>query len=627
MDWTELTLENFRTFRRPVTLPLAGQGLVLARGRNMVSASCGDNGVGKTGLIHGLSWALYGKDLDGNAADEVACRFTKEPCVAQLHFGNGKWILRARRPSSFSVHAADGSDVAGWSGDAKDVQARLDQLIGFGHLTFRNALVFGQGSFDRFATADPADQMRIVDELQGLDLRPALKRTTAWRDEWKGKQGVATFESQAQDARREQAERHAAELVSARAQYRDGKALRVKAAETRLAALRETLATQEKKVKALEKVGKETKKLEADLEKGCAVQKQAEQWLVEARSALLGAEGAFGIRQGNLERLEKEITTLGGKGTCPTCRAPIKAKVEVARVQKAFEADMQGKRTEVAKAGIVRVQAQDHLKEMQKAISVLPDLEPLRQKVAAAQAEARQLAEARLVLTAVEDREADAVEEVQAERAAKFEGEDALAAAEIEAKGAEAQKVIMEALAERCVRTVRAAEYWVEAFGPQGIRLMAFDGTADYLNERIAAHLATLTAGEATVELAASRTLKSGAVRDKFSLVADWAWGAGAYKGASEGQRRRVDLALFLALQDAAEARSAQPFPLKVFDEPESHLDARGKELFAEWVQAEAARRGTAILITHSQEMADMVEPSHTWTVVLERDGARVEVE
>ena len=104
-------------------------------------------------------------------------------------------------------------------------------------------------------------------------------------------------------------------------------------------------------------------------------------------------------------------------------------------------------------------------------------------------------------------------------------------------------------------------------------------------------------------------------------------WGGAAAGSGSHGQDRRVDLALFAALQDLAESRSARPFPFRVWDEPGDALDSTGRELFARWVQAEARARGTGFLVTHAPELAESVRADRTWTVVLEKDGATVRQE
>jgi Fe-S cluster assembly ATPase SufC len=126
--------------------------------------------------------------------------------------------------------------------------------------------------------------------------------------------------------------------------------------------------------------------------------------------------------------------------------------------------------------------------------------------------------------------------------------------------------------------------------------------------------------------MSATTDLKKGGARERISFKAEWAWGGDGPLDGSGGQDRREDLALFAAVQDLAESRSARPFPIKVWDEPGDSLDTRGQELFAAWVKAESRRRGTGLLITHSETLAGLIEPDHTWVVVMDKNGATVEV-
>src|SRR5260370_25734841 len=108
------------------------------------------------------------------------------------------------------------------------------------------------------------------------------------------------------------------------------------------------------------------------------------------------------------------------------------------------------------------------------------------------------------------------------------------------------------------------AEYWVEAFGDRGIRSLLVDGVADYVNDRVRGHLEVLAAGEATMTMSSQTGLKKGGAKERISFTPIWSWGGATKDDGSGGQDRRMDLAVFAAVQDLSENRSAQPFPLKI---------------------------------------------------------------
>jgi len=95
--------------------------------------------------------------------------------------------------------------------------------------------------------------------------------------------------------------------------------------------------------------------------------------------------------------------------------------------------------------------------------------------------------------------------------------------------------------------------------------------------------------------------------------------------GLTESRDRKTQLKLSdYSIQDLAEARSARPFPLKIFDEPFDNLDARGQEMAISWVKKQAKERGTALLMTHNESLSALSEPDVIWTVVLDENGATV---
>lgn len=98
---------------------------------------------------------------------------------------------------------------------------------------------------------------------------------------------------------------------------------------------------------------------------------------------------------------------------------------------------------------------------------------------------------------------------------------------------------------------------------------------------------------------------KSGGVVDAISLTLDGAGGDHGYMGASAGERRRVDVAILLALAElASSAATASSWrsPL-FFDEVFDSLDGDGREAVAELVESLAVDR-CVVLITHDEHVA-----------------------
>jgi DNA repair exonuclease SbcCD ATPase subunit len=506
----------------------------------------------------------------------------------------------------------------------KAEQAEITQLLGFGPALFRHAVVFGQESLERFARAEQGAAMRMLDEIQGVSFREALDRAKAWRDEWQRKANALVADATVLTARQAMAARQAGELEAARASFdRDRRAvveelhrqlgdaeIAVGAAETALAETRRRIQEAKRlkeKLARLDELRAELDSITKEVDRLAFVRDR------ERDAAKSGAEA---------------LSALLGRGKCPTCRQSFEGAGGKA-VRQAFRADLEAaqKRVRDAENALVAPQERSRKKaaEIERHLKALGKLTQEQLALAARDADDRLVDWAAEALARARQETARLAEKVVSEQGQTWDGQAALDAAARDRD--EAAVALAENAREqtKAAATVRAAEYWVEAFGDRGLRSLLFDSVAGFLNERTAHHLAVLAAGEAAVEMSALKPLKGGTVREGLTTAVRWDWGAGTYAGNSSGQGGRVDLAQFMAIQDLAEQRSARPFPLRVFDEPEAHFDARGKEILAGWIAREARRRGTAFVTTHDADLLGALEPDREWVVVLDRDGARVE--
>jgi hypothetical protein len=623
-----LVMENFLPFRGRVELPLADQGVVLVRGDVRVSAATDSNGAGKTSVAHAISYGLFGEDLAGRKADAVACRFTEGQCVVRLDMEDalGEWsVLRTRRPASLMTVG-----IPGENGDAASVQEKVEQRLGFGLRTFKNAVVFGQGAFDRFAGAGQEEQMRMLDEIQGVDFRESLERAKVWRGQLQEELRKASEGRRASASRRDAVGSALAVQRSARDSFDAEKGRQVEAgvaarasAQSRLDDVLADIALAERERSDLAAMLGARERLRA-VEVECS-------GLVEA---LRDAEADARECAAKLGDLEGRLSALVEEGSCPTCRQPVASRKAAIRKLFAPEIKELTRCAGVADKRVVSATARLSLASTERAnlLSAFTALVPTgadpQRHVALLELRTghREVARRADAKAAAEGDLQGAAARLSETKARVWDGQGALDASERDLERLAVADSIAAAREERLTAAVSLAEYCVEAFGDRGIRSMLVDGVADFVNERVAAHLEVLAGGEATMRMSALTALKKGGARERISFTPEWAWGGSGPDAGSGGQDRRMDLAVFAAVQDLAESRGARPFPIKVYDEVFDALDGRGKELAAEWIRRAARERGTVLVVTHSKEMEAVVEPDRTWTVVMEKDGARVEV-
>lgn len=143
-----------------------------------------------------------------------------------------------------------------------------------------------------------------------------------------------------------------------------------------------------------------------------------------------------------------------------------------------------------------------------------------------------------------------------------------------------------------------------QILGVRGARAHVLGQTLSSIEARTNAWLSRLSS-DIVISLRSYTEKKSGGTVDSISLTIEGAGGGSGYTGASAGERRRVDVALLLALAELASGTSngAQWRSPIVFDEVFDSLDADGREAVNDLV-LELAQDRCVILITHDEHVA-----------------------
>jgi DNA repair exonuclease SbcCD ATPase subunit len=621
-----VAFENFLPFRDRQVLQFTNQGFTIVNGVNNISASHDANGVGKSALFSALSAGWYGCDLNGRRGIDLACRHTsgKSEVVITSTDDKGTWqVTRTFRPThSVVLEGFDLKDKV----DLKDLQPMIEARLGFGLLTFRNAWIFGQGNFDRFARADQAAQMRMLDEIQGLDFRVALDRARDWRTQCESQRDACLAQHRDTTGRLGQARSSLADLETAYAQFQESKQRDLVVLDGRIESLRGDLRIAATALKEFQREREKVQKIRGDWD---AYVKVAEEHRAH-QSILKEAEREVLELDNRWISLSDSLRDLFSHPACPRCKQSIVAGEKI--ITDAYEVEFA--LLDAKKKGIGKHLDYCHDREnllleiMGTALNILPKGVNERM-VAALEAQVSGEAEKRARKT-LEDRQNE-VRRVLVEREALkdkiWEGAPAMQAAEAIMVAASAEIAALEQQIKKAESALAVAEYWIEAFGDRGMRSLMFDSLAPFLYERIAYHLMHLAGGEVEVPVSATRALKGGGTKERLTFTPTWTWGGQGVEAGSCGQDQRFNIALFAAIQDIAEMRSAKAIPFSVFDEPSMGIDARGRELLLEWIEKESRRRGSGFLITHDSDMAASATPDHVWTVILDASGARVNVQ
>jgi DNA repair protein SbcC/Rad50 len=177
----ELTLTAFRSYASQ-TIDFRKHSLVVISG---------DTGAGKTSILDGICFALYGRTPEqsgsrdlltlGAAHGEVRLTFSTAAGVWRVTRRLGKG---APEPTHLLEGLdGDGGQVTDQVTGATAVSARLVDLVGMGFQAFTSAVLLAQGRFAQFLQATPRDRDVILRELFGIaSLEEARAAALAARD-------------------------------------------------------------------------------------------------------------------------------------------------------------------------------------------------------------------------------------------------------------------------------------------------------------------------------------------------------------------------------------------------------------------------------------------------------------
>lgn len=182
-------------------------------------------------------------------------------------------------------------------------------------------------------------------------------------------------------------------------------------------------------------------------------------------------------------------------------------------------------------------------------------------------------------------------------------------AQQIESKSHEADKYTGDIT--KSTKLVDELEQWVGGFGNSGIKSFLLDSVTPYLNRRINHYLSKLSSDQ-SVEFSTQTKLKSGEMREKFALNVVNVSGGELYTANSGGERKRVDLAVNLALQDLISSRGTKKLNVAFYDEVFDALDETGCENVINLLREVSASRNSIFVISHNRTLTSHFDNSIT---------------
>jgi DNA repair exonuclease SbcCD ATPase subunit len=138
------------------------------------------------------------------------------------------------------------------------------------------------------------------------------------------------------------------------------------------------------------------------------------------------------------------------------------------------------------------------------------------------------------------------------------------------------------------------------AYGRAGLKAHILETVTPVLNERANDYANRLADGTVQIEFKTITKNKDGSLAERFSVAVRNSQGADGYTGNSSGERKKIDLAIALAISDLVAARSSRAIDLWICDEVAESLDVTAQERVVDLLNHKAAERGSLLVISHT---------------------------
>ena len=134
------------------------------------------NGTGKTTIINGLSYAIYGQALTNIKRDNLINKINGKGMLTTVTFdkdGVEYHIERGRKPNilKFSINGQEQqlTDLDESQGDSRETQKAIEEMISMKHEMFKHLVALNTYT-EPFLSMKAADQRAIIEQLLGITL-------------------------------------------------------------------------------------------------------------------------------------------------------------------------------------------------------------------------------------------------------------------------------------------------------------------------------------------------------------------------------------------------------------------------------------------------------------------------
>lgn len=620
MKVTRVQAENFLSFKS-LDLDIANRGLVLIDGDNKTNQSFRSNGSGKTSSISAIVYGFYGVTPNGQKADEVVNRHVGTGMKVVLHFEKDGDKYRIERYRKYPVHRnkvflfVNDTDISMES--MAKTEKKIIDIIGLDFTTAVNSVIFSQGTgAGQFTTATDREKKEILETVVNLSVYTEAQEVAKVHAKEAGKAlEVIDSDIEKLDAQYEteeyleQEEQRKYESIHQQITEQTKKiasvSIEVQANEKDIQA--SILQTTEQLNQSKQKMDEINKAVEAI---GVQEKSTEEQREYEIKQELTQLENSIKNNTQAEQNSTTEYQSLRVAENCPTCGTQIEREnvesreaeilndIYELRVSTAtHEANTSTLQAELEELGAITLVQQQ---ERQKAHEVAKQYQDVQLQVSTETSKLSSLQHQLDTHTRPLEVEQERLQTL--ESIPKPELRETEKAEITKAKGMKKAERIV------ALENIQNLEDVIVLYGNKGVRSHILDLVTPFLNERVGEYSQILTGSEVDIRFTTQSTTKSGEVRETFDIAIDNENGGDSYLSNSGGERKRIDLAIALALQDLVLSKNHLTTNFALYDEVFDALDEVGCENVIGILKSRLNTVETMFVITHNEHLKHLFE-------------------
>lgn len=631
MRLTRLELSNFLSIQK-LSLDLEDRGLVLIKGNNLDNSDYDSNGSGKSSIIEGIDWTLYGKTVRGIKGDEVVHDKVGKNCMGKISLedddGSRYEFVRYRKhkthKNAFLIYK-DGQDITPRS--EEQATKLVEKILQMDNKTFVNTILYSSQAF-KFTSMTDRELKEAFDVILDLEVFNGCQEIAKERMSSMDKK-FSTIQNQIESAKQSinQRRQDIKNAEEAEKDWEEEWKQKVKKIKSDIKEAKAELELEVKKsvnIKEIPKIKKELIKLKEslkDLEKMGDAMDKLRSKQAESKGQIQAFIKQRRVIESSIEDLEDQYKNANDLiGTdCPVCGTFI-TEDNLGHVME----DLKNKIAEQQKLISDIDKAQDELQKLiDEAAKELEEYGDYKVQYSELVSEIKSKeAKIRLIQQEVDNQQllVNRLEKGVAEKEARLEKyREELSPYDSIIEGHQEKIDEAEGLIEelsvsgtQLKADILELEFWVKAFGNSGIKSLLLDEVTPYLNQRANHYLQQLSSDSIEVIFTTQTKLKDGQIRDKFAIDVVNYEGGKKYIANSGGEKRRVDIAVNLALQDLIAHRSAKRLNIAIYDEVFDAMDEVGTERIVDLLKDMTKEKSSIFVTSHSESLKALFDKSVT---------------